>query len=99
MKNGHDNLNLRHFHHHIIIIITVSSQASRDKMLKHYTKEITHHVKLLHDTLMQHDALLKQVMLTVETHDDKFTKHEQRIGDLEKIANSQLIWRIDEYSK
>ncbi|KXJ29097.1 TNF receptor-associated factor 4 [Exaiptasia diaphana] len=73
-------------------------KASREKMIKHYTKEITNHVRLLHDRLMKHDILLNQVKETVELHGSMFDQHAARIVDLERIAHSQLIWRIDEYS-
>ena len=60
-------------------------------MIEH-TKSIFTKITELDETLKRHETTLKEQADLIKAQD-------KRVGDLEKIANSQLIWRIEDYSR
>ncbi|XP_031549452.1 TNF receptor-associated factor 4-like isoform X2 [Actinia tenebrosa] len=74
-------------------------RCSREKMAKHNKSEIINHVKIVYKMMMENKMMLDSHQLKLEEHEKVMKSQEQRIGDLEKIAHSQLIWRIEDYSR
>ena len=68
-------------------------------MPKHYSKETSNHVKLLYDMLMKQEQALDKHDGKLLFYETTLKDQEKRIDDLEKIAHSQLIWRIEDYSR
>lgn len=60
-------------------------------MIEH-VKSIFTKIQELDQTLGKHESTLKEQADLIKAQD-------KRVGDLEKIANSQLIWRIEDYSR
>ena len=57
------------------------------------------HVKSIFSKISQeHERLEKNERMLTENV-DRIKQLDKRVGDLEKIANSQLIWRIEDYTR
>ena len=75
------------------------SQCSREKLPKHYKNNMVEHVKSIFSKISQeHERLEKNERMLTENV-DRIKQLDKRVGDLEKIANSQLIWRIEDYTR
>ena len=48
---------------------------------------------------MKQKEMLELHDVRLNEHDDQLKEQDKRIGDLEKIAHSQLIWRIEDYAR
>lgn len=68
-------------------------------MPKHNKSEIVNHVKLVYSIAMENKLGLVSQKDKQDEYERMMKIQEQRIGDLEKIAHSQLIWRIEDYSR
>lgn len=68
-------------------------------MKKHYTKETSGHIKLLYDMLLKQEQTLEAHNERLRSSENAMVEQDKRIGDLEKIAHSQLIWRIEDYNR
>ncbi|KXJ29030.1 TNF receptor-associated factor 4 [Exaiptasia diaphana] len=78
--------------------IGCSHKSSREKMVKHYAKELTNHVDMLHVEEIKRDELLNKILLKLREHEMMIGNDDERIGNLESINNTQLIWRIEDVS-
>lgn len=67
-------------------------------MVKHYIKELTTHVDMLHVEETKRDELLNKILLKLREHEMMIGNDDERIGNLESINNTQLIWRIEDVS-
>ena len=74
-------------------------QCSREKQPKHYKSELINHVKLIFDVMMKQRETLENHAVRLSGHDDALKAQDKRVGDLEKIAHSQLIWRIEDFNR
>ncbi|XP_020914676.1 TNF receptor-associated factor 4 isoform X2 [Exaiptasia diaphana] len=74
-------------------------RASREKMQRHYKNEIITHVKLMYDLMTKQKGLLDANDQRLNQFENIMKEQNKRIGDLEKIAHSQLIWRIEDYTR
>jgi len=74
-------------------------QCSREKMPKHYKSNMIEHVKSIFNKIQEQDERLNKHELTLKENADHIKALDKRVGDLEKIANSQLIWRIEDYTR
>lgn len=74
-------------------------QASREKMTRHYKNDIINHVKLMYDLMTKHKGMLDINEQRLTHFENTLKDQQRRIGDLEKIARSQLIWRIEDYTR
>ena len=54
---------------------------------------------MLYDVVMAMKKELEETKLQLREQTEANAMQEQRIADLEKITNSQLIWRIDDYQR
>lgn len=61
-------------------------------------KEITSHVKLIHNQESKHDQLLNKFLQKLTEHENMISLEDERIANLEKIAHCQVIWKIEDYS-
>ena len=68
-------------------------------MPKHYKSNMIEHVKSIFTKISQQDERLEKHELTLKENADLIKAVDKRVGDLEKIANSQLIWRIEDYTR
>ena len=57
------------------------------------------HVKSIFTKILELDQTLGKHESTLKEQADLIKAQDKRVGDLEKIANSQLIWRIEDYSR
>lgn len=48
---------------------------------------------------MRQKSELEECNASLARHEELIKTQEKRIGDLEKIAHSQLIWRIEDYTR
>lgn len=74
-------------------------QCNREKLPKHHKSELINHVKLLYGVVMDQKKELKDIRAQLKQQTDTNRKQEQRIEDLERITNCQLVWRIDDYQR
>ena len=74
-------------------------QCSREKMPKHYKSAMIDHVKAIFIKMTEQDERLNKHELALKENTDFIKGVDKRVGDLEKIANSQLIWRIEDYTR
>ena len=68
-------------------------------MPKHYKSNMIEHVKSIFTKITELDQTLSKHESTLKEQADLIKAQDKRVGDLEKIANSQLIWRIEDYSR
>ena len=68
-------------------------------MPKHYKSNMIEHVKSIFTKITELDQTLNKQETTLREQADLIKAQDKRVGDLEKIANSQLIWRIEDYSR
>ena len=68
-------------------------------MPKHYKSNMIEHVKAIFTKITELDQTLNKHESTLKEQADLIKAQDKRVGDLEKIANSQLIWRIEDYSR
>ena len=68
-------------------------------MPKHYKSNMIEHVKSIFTKILELDQTLGKHESTLKEQADLIKAQDKRVGDLEKIANSQLIWRIEDYSR
>lgn len=69
-------------------------------MPDHYLAEAADHVNLLVDLDLKHRGLLNDILKRVEEHGITINERNiPRIGELEKMARTQLIWRIDDFQE
>ena len=73
--------------------------CNRDKLAKHYKGGAVEHLRLLYDLVMQQGQRLDQHQEILQDHGTLLEAHQTQITDMEKIQRSQLIWRIDEFSR
>ncbi|KAM7441510.1 hypothetical protein ABFA07_009398 [Porites harrisoni] len=79
--------------------IGCTHRCSREKLPKHYKNNMVEHVKSIFSKISQeHERLEKNERMLTENV-DRIKQLDKRVGDLEKIANSQLIWRIEDYTR
>lgn len=83
----------------IILILILLLQCSREKQPKHYKSELINHVKLIYELVVKQKNALEESDAQIRLHDDLIKSQEKRLGDLEKIAHSQLIWRVEDYTR
>ena len=57
------------------------------------------HVKSIFIKMTEQDERLNKHELALKENTDFIKGVDKRVGDLEKIANSQLIWRIEDYTR
>lgn len=57
------------------------------------------HVKAIFTKITELDENLNKHEATLKEQADLIKAQDKRVGDLEKIANSQLIWRIEDYTR
>lgn len=57
------------------------------------------HVKAIFTKIIDLDENLNKHEATLKEQADLIKAQDKRVGDLEKIANSQLIWRIEDYTR
>lgn len=74
-------------------------KCNREKLPKHHKSELINHVKLLYGVVMDQKKELKDIRAQLKQQTDTNRKQEQRIEDLERITNCQLVWRIDDYQR
>lgn len=79
--------------------IGCTHRCSREKMPKHYKSNMIEHVKSIFTKITELDQTLGKHESTLKEQADLIKAQDKRVGDLEKIANSQLIWRIEDYSR
>lgn len=68
-------------------------------MARHYKNDIINHVKLMYDLMTKHKGMLDTNEQRLTHFENTLKEQQRRIGDLEKIARSQLIWRIEDYTR
>ena len=68
-------------------------------MPKHYKSNMIEHVKSIFTKIKGQDERLEKHDNTLNENADLMKAMNRRVGDLEKIANSQLIWRIEDYTR
>lgn len=68
-------------------------------MPKHYKSNMIEHVKAIFTKITDLDENLNKHEATLKEQADLIKAQDKRVGDLEKIANSQLIWRIEDYTR
>jgi len=68
-------------------------------MARHYKNEIITHVKLIYDVMMKQKEVMDGNEDKMAHFENTLKEQNKRIGDLEKIAHSQLIWRIEDYNR
>ena len=68
-------------------------------MPKHYKSNMIEHVKSIFTKITELDQTLGKHESTLKEQADLIKAQDKRVGDLEKIANSQLIWRIEDYTR
>ena len=68
-------------------------------MPKHYKSNMIEHVKSIFTKITELDQTLSKHESTLKEQADLIKAQDKRVGDLEKIANSQLIWRIEDYTR
>lgn len=68
-------------------------------MTKHYSKETASHVKLLFEMLLKQEKAIELQDERVMSSEMSLKDQDKRIGDLERIARNQLIWRIEDYTR
>lgn len=68
-------------------------------MPKHYKSNMIEHVKAVFTKIQELDETLGKHENTLKEQTDLIKAQDKRVGDLEKIANSQLIWRIEDYTR
>lgn len=68
-------------------------------MPKHYKSNMIEHVKSIFKKIQEQDERQNKHDLTLKENADHIKALDKRVGDLEKIANSQLIWRIEDYTR
>lgn len=68
-------------------------------MTKHYSKETASHVKLLFEMLLKQEKAIEFQDERVLSSEMSLKDQDKRIGDLERIARNQLIWRIEDYTR
>ena len=68
-------------------------------MPKHYKSNMIEHVKAIFTKITELDENLSKHEATLKEQADLIKAQDKRVGDLEKIANSQLIWRIEDYTR
>ena len=56
-------------------------------------------MKLIYEVVMAQKGELDACNASLARHEELIHTQEKRIGDLEKIAHSQLIWRIEDYTR
>ena len=74
-------------------------QCNREKLPKHHKSELINHVRMLHDVVMDQKRELLESKVLLKEQIDTISQQQKRIEDLERITNSQLIWRIDDYHR
>lgn len=79
--------------------IGCTHRCSREKMPKHYKSNMIEHVKAVFTKIQELDETLGKHENTLKEQADLIKAQDKRVGDLEKIANSQLIWRIEDYTR
>ncbi|XP_029192548.1 TNF receptor-associated factor 4-like [Acropora muricata] len=80
-------------------VIGCTHRCSREKMPKHYKSAMIDHVKAIFIKMTEQDERLNKHELALKENTDFIKGVDKRVGDLEKIANSQLIWRIEDYTR
>lgn len=68
-------------------------------MPKHYKSAMIDHVKSIFTKITEQDEQLGKHELALKENAEQIKGVDKRVGDLEKIANSQLIWRIEDYTR
>jgi len=68
-------------------------------MIKHYIKEVTTHLDMLHDRESNHDEMVNKILVKLREHETMIAKEDERIGDIEKTNDTQMIWKIDDFSR
>ncbi|EDO32849.1 predicted protein [Nematostella vectensis] len=74
-------------------------RCSREKMAKHMKSEIIGHVKMIFGVVLEQKEKLDNHAQKFEEHETIMKQVDSRVGDLEKIAHSQIIWRIEDYTR
>ena len=82
-----------------ICVILFILQCSREKMPKHYKSNMIEHVRSIFLKINEQDERLEKHENMLQENADLIKGVDKRVGDLEKIANSQLIWRIEDYTR
>ncbi|XP_032228173.1 TNF receptor-associated factor 4 isoform X2 [Nematostella vectensis] len=80
-------------------VLGCGHRGSREKMPKHNKTNIIAHVKMVADLALKNKELIMRFSEKLSEHGTLIEKHEKRLNDLEKIAHSQLIWRIEDYTR
>ena len=68
-------------------------------MPKHYKSNMIEHVRSIFLKINEQDERLEKHENMLQENADLIKGVDKRVGDLEKIANSQLIWRIEDYTR
>ncbi|KAM7441509.1 hypothetical protein ABFA07_009397 [Porites harrisoni] len=79
--------------------IGCTHRCSREKMPKHYKSNMIEHVRSIFLKINEQDERLEKHENMLQENADLIKGVDKRVGDLEKIANSQLIWRIEDYTR
>ncbi|KAL9981772.1 hypothetical protein ACROYT_G010519 [Oculina patagonica] len=74
-------------------------RCNREKIPKHQKSELINHVRMLYRVVKEQKTELQEIKTQLKEQIDSNRTQEQRIEDLERITNSQLIWRIDDYQR
>lgn len=74
-------------------------KCSREKLAKHYKNGIIEHVRILYDLVMKEGLRLDQHQEALQEHSSILETQQAQINDMERTSRSQLIWRIDEFSR
>ena len=82
-----------------MVEIFIFLQCNREKLPKHFKSEVINHVRMLYGVVMDQKKDLLESKVQLKEQMETVRRHEQRIEDLERITNSQLIWRIDDYHR
>lgn len=69
-------------------------------MCDHLIAEAEKHVSLLLDLNLKQKEILNSILERVEEHGQTIKERNlPRIDELEKMARTQLIWRIEDYNE
>ncbi|KAJ7387270.1 hypothetical protein OS493_004246 [Desmophyllum pertusum] len=79
--------------------IGCAHRCNREKLPKHHKSELISHVRMLYSIVMEQKKELQETKAQLREQIDTISRQEQRIEDLERITNSQLVWRIDDYQR
>lgn len=74
-------------------------RCSRERLQKHNKTGIIAHVRLLYDVVMKQSQRLDQHHELLHDHGALLEAHQALIDEIQQSAKTQLVWRIEEFSR